>query len=140
MLDTILDITIIIFLTIVGLFHSKVPVCLIMLAAILMIELTYQAFEEEKKKSMLLVETGVMLAFAVLSGNVTGFLIFFFQKELKFWVRVCEGILTFVIFQLAIFKNASIAMCMLLAILLFGLFLLFGVVYRIIEQGKNRKN
>ncbi len=50
MLDTILDITIIIFLTIVGLFHSKVPVCLIMLAAILMIELTYQAFEEEKKE------------------------------------------------------------------------------------------
>lgn len=139
MLDTILDITIIIFLTIVGLFYSKVPVCLIMLAAILMIELTYQAFEEEKKKSMLLVETGVMLAFAVLSGNVTGFLIFFFQKELKFWVRVCVGILTFVIFQLAIFKNASIAMCILLAILLLGLFLLFGVVYRIIEQGKNRK-
>ena len=139
MLDTILDIIIIIFLTIVGLFYSKVPVCLIMLAAILMIELTYQAFEEEKKKSMLLVETGVMLAFAVLSGNVTGFLIFFFQKELKFWVRVCVGILTFVVSQLAIFKNASIAMCMLLAILLLGLFLLFGMVYRIIEQGKNRK-
>ncbi len=139
MIYAVLDNIIIIVLTILGLFYSKAPIFLIMAASALMILLTYQSLNEEKNNKMIIFEIALMSVFSVLSGNFTGFLVFFFQKDIKLYVRVCIGMFLFVFSQLVIIQSTSVAMCMLLTIFLVVSFLFLGFLYSTIEWAEKRK-
>lgn len=139
MIHTISEIIIITFLAILGLFYSKAPVFLIMAAAVLMILITYQSICEEKEKGIIMADLALMSVFAVLSGNFTGFLVFFFLKDIKVSVRICIGTLLFLFVQLVIYRNMPVAMCILLTIVLIFSFLALGLLYGIMEQAEKRK-
>jgi len=138
MLNTILDNTIIILLTIVGLFHSKAPAFFIMAAAVLMIRITYKSFLEETSNNMIMADMVLLSVFAVLSGNVTGFFALYFQRDVKLYVRGCISIMLFVLFQGMFVKDFSMAMCILQTLLLLCGFLLLEALYRTIEWGRQR--
>ncbi|MDE6063444.1 MAG: hypothetical protein K2G20_02505, partial [Lachnospiraceae bacterium] len=112
MVHTISEIIIIVLLAILGLFHSKAPVFLIMTAAALIILMTYQSVCEEKEKSIMIAVLVFMAVFAILSGDFSGFLVFFFLKDVKVPVRICMGTLLFIFVQLMIYQSMPIAMCM----------------------------
>ena len=77
------EIIILVLLTIPGLFHSKAPVILIMSAAALMILTAYQSVNEENNKIIIISDFMLRSAFAVLSGNFSGYLVFFFLKDVQ---------------------------------------------------------
>lgn len=139
MLNKILDNTIIILLTIFGLFHSKAPIFFIMAAAVIMIRITYESFLEETNSNMIMADIGLLSVFAILSGNFTGFLAFYFQRDVKLYVRGCISILVFVLSQGMFVKGASMAMCILQTLLLLGGFLLLEALYHMIEWSGQRK-
>lgn len=133
MIYAILDNIIVILLTVFGLFSSKAENFFIMAAAALMIRITYRLFSEEKSNKMVMADMGLLSVFALLSGNFTGFLAFYLQKDVKFYVRAVIGILEFVFSQIIFNRNTSIAMCMLRILFLLGAFLLLEVWHRMIE-------
>lgn len=138
MIHTISEIIIIALLAIVGLFHSKAPVFLIMAASVLIILIAYRSVCEEEKDSRMAV-VSCMAVFAILSGNFAGFLVFFFLKAAKVSVRAGIGTLLFVFVQLAIYRNMPIAMCILFTIFLVLSFLLLNFLYSMAEQAEKRK-
>ncbi len=138
MINTILDNTIIILLTISGLFHSKAPVFFIMAAAVIMIRITYESFLEEKNNNMVMADMVLLSVFAVLSGNVTGFFALYLQRDVKIYVRTGISIVLFVISQGMFAKDFSMAMCILQTLLLLGGFLLLEAMYRMIEWSRQR--
>ena len=138
MINTILDNTIIILLTISGLFHSKAPVFFIMAAAVIMIRITYESFLEEKNNNMIMADIVLLSVFAVLSGNVTGFFALYLQRDVKIYVRASISILLFVLSQGMFVKDFSMAMCILQTLLLLGGFLLLEALYRMIEWSRQR--
>ncbi len=138
MINTILDNTIIILLTISGLFHSKAPVFFIMAAAVIMIRITYESFLEETNNNMIMADMVLLSVFAVLSGNVTGFFALYLQRDVKIYVRTSISILLFVISQGMFVKDFSMAMCILQILLLLGGFLLLEAMYRMIEWSRQR--
>lgn len=138
MINTILDNTIIILLTISGLFHSKAPVFFIMAAAVIMIRITYESFLEEKNNNMIMADMVLLSVFAVLSGNVTGFFALYLQRDVKIYVRTSISILLFVISQGMVVKDFSMAMCILQTLLLLGGFVLLEALYRMIEWSRQR--
>ncbi len=138
MINTILDNTIIILLTISGLFHSKAPVFFIMAAAVIMIRITYESFLEEKNNNMVMADIVLLSVFAVLSGNVTGFLALYLQRDVKIYVRTSISIVLFVISQGLFVKDFSMAMCILQTIFLLCGFLLLEAMYRMIEWSRQR--
>lgn len=139
MVYTILDNIIIIILSILGLFHSKEPEFLIIIAASLMIITTARSFHEDKDSAMIALYIVLLSVFSILSGNFTGFFVFFFLKGVKTYIRVFIGISMFLFVQLVIDQNTSIAMCILLTIILIVGFMLFAFVYSMIEQVEKRK-
>lgn len=141
MVHVISEMITIILLAILGLFYSKAPVFLIMAAAVLVILITYRSFCEEKEKSISVLTLAAMLAFAVLSGNFTGFLIFFFLEDVKVSMRIGMGILLFLLVQLVIYRSMAPAVCILYTLSLAFSFLLLALLYGIMEQveKKNRK-
>lgn len=139
MVHAISEIIIIVLLAILGLFHSKAPVFLIMAAAALIILIAYRSVCEEKEKSIMIATMVFMAVFAILSGSFSGFLVFFFLKDVKVSTRVCIGTLSFIFVQLVIYRNMPIAMCMLLTIFLVLAFLLLGFLYSIMEQAEKRQ-
>lgn len=139
MVHAISEIIIIVLLAILGLFKSKAPVFLIMTAAALIILIAYRSVWEEKEKSVMLAAMVFMAAFAILSGGFSGFLVFFFLKDVKVYTRVCIGTLSFIFVQLVIYQDMPIAMCMLLTIFLVLAFLLLGFLYSIMEQTEKRQ-
>lgn len=141
MVHVISEMITIILLAILGLFYSKAPVFFIMAAAVLVILITYRSFCEEKEKSISALTLAAMLAFAVLSGNFTGFLIFFFLEDVKVSMRIGMGILLFLLVQLVIYRSMASAVCILYTLSLAFSFLLLALLYGIMEQveKKNRK-
>lgn len=141
MVHVISEMITIILLAILGLFYSKAPVFFIMAAAVLVILITYRSFCEEKEKSISVLTLAAMLAFAVLSGNFTGFLIFFFLEDVKVSMRIGMGILLFLFVQLVIYRSMAPAVCILYKLSLAFSFLLLALLYGIMEQveKKNRK-
>lgn len=139
MVYAITEIIILVLLTIPGLFCSKAPVFLIMSAAVLIILTAYQSVNEEKDKGILLSDLVVRLVFAVLSGNFSGFLVFFFLKAVKVHIRVFSGTLMFVFVQFVVYRNTSVAMCMLDTIFLLISFLAIGFLYSMLKLAEKRK-
>lgn len=139
MIHTILDNTIIILLTVLSIFFSKAPIFLIMVAAVLMIRITYQSFCEEKKSKMIIFDVVLMSAFSVLSGNFAGYLVFFFWKDVKVYYRAITAVLMFVSCQLLVYKNTSAAICMLQTIFLIVSYLLIGLIYSMIQHLEKRR-
>lgn len=139
MIYTILDNIIIIILTILGLYKSKYPVFLIIIAAVFMIEITYQSFNEEKAKLMIIIDIIIMLAFALLSGNFTGFLVFFIEKKFKPYVRTLIGMIIFIIYYLIILQDTSVAICMLFTLLLLVIYILLEILYMTINWAEKQK-
>lgn len=139
MLHTISQIIIIVLLAIVGLFHSRAPVFLIMAAAALIILITYRSVCEEKEKGIMPACAGGMLVFAMLSGGFWGFLAFFFLQDIKVSARVGIGTLLFVFGQPVLYRNAPTAMRILLTIFLVLSFLLLDLVYSMAELAEKRK-
>lgn len=139
MIHTILDNTIIILLTVLSIFFSKAPIFLIMVAAVLMIRITYQSFCEEKNSKMIIFDVVLMSAFSVLSGNFAGYLVFFFWKDVKIYYRAIIAVLMFVSGQLLVYKNTSAAMCMLQTIFLIVSYLLIGLIYGMIQHLEKRR-
>lgn len=135
----ILDNSIVILLTIFGLFHSKAPTFLIMLAAVIMIRITYQSLCEENSRINMLFDIGLMSAFSILSGNYMGVLVFYFQKNIKPYFRVFLAILMFVFGQLLIASDTSIAMCLLHTIFLLISFFIMGLIYGMIQRSEKRR-
>lgn len=139
MVHAISEIIIIVLLAILGLFKSKAPVFLIMAAAALIILIAYRSVCEEKEKRIMIADIVLMAVFAILSGSFSGFLVFFFLKDVKVSARVCIGTLSFIFVQLVIYRNMPIAMCMLLTIFLVFAFLLLGFLYSLMEQTEKRQ-
>lgn len=139
MIYTILDNIIIIILTISGLYKSKYPVFLIIIAAVFMIEVTYQSFNEEKAKLMIIIDIIIMVAFALLSGNFTGFLVFFIEKKFKPYVRTLIGMIIFIIYYLIILQDTSVAICMLFTLLLLVIYILLEILYMTINWAEKQK-
>lgn len=139
MVYAITEIIILVLLTIPGLFCSKAPVFLIMSEAVLMILTAYQSVNEEKDKGILLSDLVIRSVFAVLSGNFSGFLVFFFLKEVKVHIRVFSGTLMFIFVQFVVYKNTSVAMCMLDTIFLLISFLAIGFFYSMLKLAEKRK-
>lgn len=139
MVYAITEIIILVLLTIPGLFCSKAPVFLIMSEAVLMILTAYQSVNEEKDKRTLLSDLVIRSVFAVLSGNFSGFLVFFFLKDVKVHIRVFSGTLMFVFVQFVVYRNTSVAMCMLDTIFLLLSFLAIGFLYSMLKLAEKRK-
>ena len=139
MVYAITEIIILVLLTIPGLFCSKAPVFLIMSEVVLMILTAYQSVNEEKDKGILLSDLVIRSVFAVLSGNFSGFLVFFFLKEVKVHIRVFSGTLMFIFVQFVVYKNTSVAMCMLDTIFLLISFLAIGFFYSMLKLAEKRK-
>ena len=139
MIYMILDNVIIILLTILGLFQCKEPALLIIAASVLMVRITYKSFDGETTIQMLVSDTIIMLTFALLSGNFTGFLVFFLEKNLKIYARIMLGTILFIICCLVFTPGTSIAVCILFTLFLLMLFMLLGFLYGIIEWGEKKK-
>ncbi len=138
MLNTILDNTIIILLTIIGLFYSQSPIFFIMAAAVVMIRITYKSFLEDTNNKMMVTDMVLLSVFGILSGNFTGFFALYFQRDVKVYVRTSISILLFVLSRGMFVKDFSMAMCILQTLLLLGGFLLLEALYRMIEWGRQR--
>lgn len=110
-----------------------------MTASALIILITYQSICEGKEKSIRIAASVFMAAFAVLSGSFTGFLAFFFLKDVRISVRICMGTLLFLFVQSAIYRNMALAVRILLAIFLLFSFLALHLLYGMMEQIEKRK-
>ena len=136
---TISQITILILLTLSGLFYSKAPVFFIMAAAVLAILITYRSFCEEREKGVTALTLVLMLLFAVLSGYFTGFLVFFFLLDVRVSLRICIGTFSFILGQPVICPDMPVAMRILLTLFLILMFLLLALLYGVEERLEKRK-
>lgn len=139
MIYTILDNAIIIILTILGLLQCKFPIFLIITASIFMIKITHQSFNERATILMTISDIAVMLVFSLLSGNFTGFLVFFLEKNVKTYMRMFMGIFAFITYYLIIINDTSLAMCITFALLLLVIYMLLELLYGTIEWAEKKK-
>lgn len=139
MIYAILDNTIILLLTVLGFFHSRLPVFFVMAGAAIMIFVTYQSLEEEKNKKAAVFGMVFMMGFSVLSGTFAGFLVFFFCRNIKAWIRGCIGTSLFLLAEAAVYRNPSHAMSLLLSFFLVIAYLLLTALYGVIAYMENRK-
>lgn len=141
MIDTILDNVMIVLLTALGVFQSKAPFFLIIVAAVLMIRITSKSFEEETTVQMLIADSITMMIFAVLSGSFTGFSVFFLVKNLKVNLRILLGTVLFLVYRLVFSPGMSIAESLLSTLFLLMVFLSAAGIYGVIEwREKKREN
>lgn len=139
MIYTILDNSVILLLTILGLFYCQSPVALIIVAAALMTITTYNSFCEEKTKIVTVFQIIAMTIFAVLTGNFTGFLVFVLIKNVKEYIRIMMGCMLYIFSFPVMSANQSAAICILQTMFLVVLSLLIIGVYRTIRWGEKRK-
>ena len=139
MLTTILDNIIIIILTVFGITKNQSPALLIISAAALMILITYRSFCDEPSKAIIVINLFLMILFAFLSVNVSGFLVIFLQKDIRKLTKIIVGTVLFVISYLIINENGSIAMCILHTLILLALYTLLTLIQKMIEWIDNRK-
>ena len=79
MISAISENIVIVLLTVLGLFRCESPLFFLMAASVIMMLVTYQSFLDEYDRRMTAVSLVLMTVYAVLSGNFTGFLVFFFH-------------------------------------------------------------
>lgn len=139
MIYPVLDNTIIIILTVIGLLNSKYPEFFIMVAGVLMIVTTYKSFHEENDKILSAMEIFLMATYSILSGGIWGFLVFFFLKESKAYIRAIIGISMYIIRTFTVCQNKSFAICILDIILLIFGFLALIFIYSMIDRAEKRK-
>lgn len=139
MIYTIIDNIIIIILTVLGLFRCRYPAVLIIIAALCMIKITYQSFNEDIPVLIKISDIIILPAFALISGNFSGFQVFFLKKDLKIYVRTLIGIVMFNIYYLVINHADSVAKCILFTLILLGIYTLLELLYRIIEWVEKKK-
>ena len=143
MLRTILDNAILIILTSIGLPNSEFPDIFIIAAGLMMVITTYESFheqvDEEDNKIISVIKIVLMAAYAMLSGGFSGFLIFFFFKEVKPYIRIMIGILMYVFSAVVIYREISVAICIVMVIVLITAFILLMSIYKIIDCMENRK-
>ncbi|MCM1084636.1 MAG: histidine kinase [Clostridium sp.] len=139
MLYTILDNIIIIILTLISLPTGKSLELLIVLAGLLMIFTTYEAFNEEKSRALLVMEIIFMTLFAVLSGGFAGFVVFFFLDAGREYMRIILGMCMFFATALLVYRNMTFAMVIVGMLLLAVGFLLLVLINRLMEQMEKRK-
>lgn len=143
MLYTILDNIIIIILTLISLFTSKSMGLLIITAGLLMVFITYESFHDDWNIVLSVLEFTMMTFFALLSGAFVGFIVFFFLKGVREYIRIILGVCLFVFTALIIYKNMSFAMCIVKTLLLIAAFLcimLMKYMMEDIEKRKKREN
>jgi signal transduction histidine kinase len=139
MLDTILTDIFIVILTIMGLCLGRASIYFVVIAALLMIWVTYTSFEEEKNRMQLLVDLVLMSLFSVLSGYVLCYLVIFFERKLKPIVRLVLGVVLYVGIQLVYEKEKSLAMCILMAVFLSAGFCLLWLLEFLMDLAENRR-
>ncbi len=135
----VLDNIIIIILTIISLFASQSPGFFIVSAAFLMVLTTYESFQEDKSRILLVLEFILMTIFAVLSGGIAGFVVFALLKSLRKYIRVILGICLFVLVTVTIYKNVSFAVCIAQTLLLAAIFFFLLLLYYLMERIEKRK-
>lgn len=139
MIYTVIDNIIIIILTVVSLFTSKSPGFFIAAAGLLMVLITYESFNEDKDRILFFGEFILMAFFAVLSGGFAGFIVFFLLKEVRGYIRLILGVCLFVIAAFILYKNMSLAMCIVKTLLLTAVFLFLILLYYLMERIEKRK-
>lgn len=139
MINTVLDNAILIILTAIGLLNSNSPEFFIIVAGVLMIMTTYESFSEKKNKIMIVADLFLMAVYSILSGGISGFLVFFFLKEAKTYIRVTIGTMWYIVVTLMTCQNISIAKCIVAVIVLILAFLFLLFIYSTIEFLEKRK-
>lgn len=133
------EMILLVLLTIPGMFYSKAPIFLIMSASALMMLAAYQSLDEEKDKRIRISDWALRSVFAVLSGNFSGFLAFFFLKDVKVQIRAFSATLLFIFVQMSVYHNASAAMCILYIMYLLVSFFILWALHSIINLAEKRK-
>lgn len=139
MISAISENIVIVLLTVLGLFRCESPLFFLMAASVIMMLVTYQSFLDEYDRRMTAVSLVLMTVYAVLSGNFTGFLVFFFLKDVKMYLRVFIGTVLFLFVELVIYQHISGAMCLLLTIFLILSFILLMLFYSMIQRTEERR-
>lgn len=136
---TVSDNILIIILTAVSLPASISPVYFIIAAGLLMVLKTYESFHEETNNLLIISELIIMTFFSVLSGGFAGFIVFCLLKAASQYIRIITGVSLFVITTLFIYRNISLAMCIIQTLFLVSAFLLLMLVYYLMELMEKRK-
>ncbi|MCI8306463.1 MAG: hypothetical protein HFH14_00300 [Lachnospiraceae bacterium] len=143
MLRTISNNTILIVLTAIGLPKSAYPYIFIIAAALIMVITTYDSIDghvnEENNKILSVTKLIIMAVYSMLSGQISGFLVFFFFDEAKAYIRVIIGISMYVLSAAAMAKEISAAICIVETFLIIAAYLIILIVYKMMEQMENRK-
>ncbi|MDO5154867.1 MAG: histidine kinase [Eubacteriales bacterium] len=139
MIYAILDNLMIMLLTGLGMFFTKEPVMMIVVAAVLMVMTTYRSLEEEHEKWIQIIYGIILLMFAILSGNVSGFLIFLLYKELKLLYRCAMGTIIFFACQVLFHQGTSVAMVILQTICLMAGYTVLSLIMIGMTRMEQRK-
>ncbi|MCH5333839.1 MAG: hypothetical protein J1D89_07760, partial [Agathobacter sp.] len=139
MMYTIVNNIIIIILTVMGLFTSRFPELFIVLANLLMIITTYEAFCEERNLAVSAAEFILMTFYAVLSGGFAGFIVFSLFQAVREHVRIILGAGLFSIAALVLYRDMSIAMCIVKILLLAAALFILMLMHWLMEYIEKRK-
>ena len=136
---TVLNNTIIMILTFITLFTTKAPDLFIVSAALLMVLTTYESLNEDKSKTLFVMEVILMIFFAILSGGFAGYVIFALLKAVRKYIRIILGICLFVFATFIVYKNVPFAVCIAQTLLLAAAFFFLMLLYDLLERIEKRK-
>ncbi len=139
MIHAVVDNIIIIILTIISLFTSNALTFFVMAAGLLMVIITYEAFNDDWSMALSVLEFIVMILFALLSGGFAGFVVFSLFKAVKEYVRILFGVCLYVFTALVLYKNMSFAMCIVKTLLLIAAFLCMILIKYMMERTEKRR-
>lgn len=139
MIYAVVDNIIIIILTIISLFTSNALTFFVMAAGLLMVIITYEAFNDDWNMALSVSEFIVMTLFALLSGGFAGFVVFSLFKAVKEYVRILFGVCLYVFTALVLYKNMSFAMCIVKTLLLIAAFLCMILIKYMMERTEKRR-
>lgn len=128
MLYTIIDNFIIVILTSVGVFKCDKPALFIILAGILMVIVTMTSLDEEKNKATFLIKLFAVGLYSFVSNSLIGCISFFVLDELKNILRVIASVSLYMIMDLLVIREQSVAHVVVGAMILT---LILGVVLAI---------
>lgn len=110
-----------------------------MAAGLLMVIITYEAFNDDWSMALSVLEFIVMILFALLSGGFAGFVVFSLFKAVKEYVRILFGVCLYVFTALVLYKNMSFAMCIVKTLLLIAAFLCMILIKYMMERTEKRR-
>lgn len=139
MIYTVLDNIMIIMLTGISMFTSKTPGLFIIAAGLLMVLTTYGSFDEDKGRVFFALECILMTFFAVLSGGIAGFMVFFLLKEGREPIRIILGVCLFLTAACIIYNTMPFAMCIVKTLFLVTAFFFLTLIYHLVEYMEKRK-